>query len=300
MVMERRLLGKTGLEVSVLGFGGAEIGFEQASEATVKELLSAALDQGLNAIDTAECYVNSEALIGRAIASRRNDFYLFTKCGHKSSNFESAWGRQDIAQSLERSLRSLQTDYVDLLQLHSCSKEILAAGEAVEALQKAKKEGKVRFIGYSGDSEDALYAIKLDVFDTLQTSVSVFDQECLDVTLPAARARNMGVIAKRPIGNAVWRFAEKPGNSYWHDYWERMRVLDYDFVRSQAGHVAETALRFTLSVPGVSTMIVGTTKPGRWKDNADLVAKGKLSQAEFASIREAWLKHAQKDWVGQV
>lgn len=300
MVMERRLLGKTGLEVSVLGFGGAEIGFEQASEATVKELLSAALDQGLNAIDTAECYVNSEALIGRAIASRRNDFYLFTKCGHKSSNFESAWGRQDIAQSLERSLRSLQTDYVDLLQLHSCSKEILARGEAVEALQKAKKEGKVRFIGYSGDSEDALYAIKLDVFDTLQTSVSVFDQECLDLTLPAARARNMGVIAKRPIGNAVWRFAEKPGNSYWHDYWERMRVLDYDFVRSQAGHVAETALRFTLSVPGVSTMIVGTTKPGRWKDNADLVAKGKLSQAEFASIREAWLKHAQKDWVGQV
>jgi aryl-alcohol dehydrogenase-like predicted oxidoreductase len=266
----------------------------------VKELLSAALDQGLNAIDTAECYVNSEALIGRAIASRRNDFYLFTKCGHKSSNFESAWGRQDIAQSLERSLRSLQTDYVDLLQLHSCSKEILAQGEAVEALQKAKKEGKVRFIGYSGDSEDALYAIKLDVFDTLQTSVSVFDQECLDLTLPAARARNMGVIAKRPIGNAVWRFAEKPGNSYWHDYWERMRVLDYDFVRSQAGHVAETALRFTLSVPGVSTMIVGTTKPGRWKDNADLVAKGKLSQAEFASIREAWLKHAQKDWVGQV
>lgn len=300
MVMERRLLGKTGLEVSVLGFGGAEIGFEQASETTVKELLSAALDQGLNAIDTAECYVNSEALIGRAIASRRQDFYLFTKCGHKSSNFEPAWGRQDIAQSLERSLRSLQTDYVDLLQLHSCSKEILAKGEVVEALQKAKQEGKVRFIGYSGDSEDALYAIKLDVFDTLQTSVSVFDQECLDLTLPAARERNMGVIAKRPIGNAVWRFAEKPGNSYWHDYWERMRELDYDFVRSQAGHVAETALRFTLSVPGVSTMIVGTTKPGRWKDNADLVAKGKLSQAEFASIREAWLKHAQKDWVGQV
>lgn len=97
MVMERRLLGKTGLEVSVLGFGGAEIGFEQASETTVKELLSAALDQGLNAIDTAECYVNSEALIGRAIASRRQDFYLFTKCGHKSSNFEPAWGRQDIA-----------------------------------------------------------------------------------------------------------------------------------------------------------------------------------------------------------
>lgn len=299
--MERRILGKTGLEVSVLGFGGAEIGFEKASEATVKELLSAALDQGLNAIDTAECYVNSEALIGRAIGSRRNDFYLFTKCGHKSSNFEPAWSGADIAQSLERSLRALQTDYVDLLQLHSCSKEVLAKGEVVEALQKAKKEGKVRFIGYSGDSKDAVAAIKLDVFDTLQTSVNVFDQECLELTLPLARERNMGVIAKRPIGNAVWRFAEKPDNAYWHEYWERMKALGYSFTAfGSASEAAEIALRFTLSVPGVSTMIVGTTRPGRWKDNADLVAKGKLDQAQFASIREAWLKHSKATWVGQV
>ena len=80
--MEKRVFGKTGMNVSVLGFGGAEIGFEGASASTVKEILSAALDAGLNVIDTAECYAESEVQIGAAIGHRRKDFYLFTKCGH--------------------------------------------------------------------------------------------------------------------------------------------------------------------------------------------------------------------------
>ncbi len=80
--MEKRVFGKTGLRVSVLGFGGAEIGFEKASTATVSQLLNEALDAGLNVIDTAECYERSEELIGEAVSSRRQDCYLFTKCGH--------------------------------------------------------------------------------------------------------------------------------------------------------------------------------------------------------------------------
>lgn len=113
--MEKRVFGKTGMNVSVLGFGGAEIGFEGATPATVREILHAALDSGLNVIDTAECYMNSEELIGEAVASRREDFYLFTKCGHKWTYTEEAWTGLDIAESLERSLKRLQTDYVDLL-----------------------------------------------------------------------------------------------------------------------------------------------------------------------------------------
>ncbi len=80
--MEQRQFGKTDMRVSVLGFGGAEIGFEKASPQTVAELLHSALDAGLNLIDTAECYMQSEELIGQAVAGRRKDFYLFTKCGH--------------------------------------------------------------------------------------------------------------------------------------------------------------------------------------------------------------------------
>jgi len=298
--MERRVLGKTGMSVSVLGFGGAEIGYEGAEQATVEKLLSAAIDQGLNAIDTAECYLNSEELIGKAVGKRRSDFYLFTKCGHGANYSEEAWGADDIEKSIDRSLKRLQTDYVDLLQLHSCSSEILKKGEVVEALKAAQKAGKTRFIGYSGDGEDALYAINMNVFDTLQTSVSIFDQQCIDMTLPLAQEKNMGVIAKRPIGNAVWRHSAKPDNSYVHEYWERLQKLKYDFINGDTRKISEIALRFTLSAPAVTTMIVGTTDPQRWKDNADLIASGNLSESELTAIRERWYEIADQSWVGQV
>src|SRR5437899_12522316 len=80
--MEKRRLGKTDMDVSVLGFGGSEIGYEHAPSETVAELLSSALDAGLNVIDTAECYYNSEELVGQTVSNRRKEFYLFTKCGH--------------------------------------------------------------------------------------------------------------------------------------------------------------------------------------------------------------------------
>lgn len=298
--MEKRVLGKTGMQVSVLGFGGAEIGYEHASQETVDKLLDAALNEGLNAIDTAECYVTSEEMIGKSVSGRRKDFFLFTKCGHADSFYNPAWSKTDIEKSLDRSLKNLKTDYVDLLQLHSCSKAILEKGEVVEALEKAKKAGKTRFIGYSGDSEDALHAIKMDVFDTLQTSVSIFDQECLELTLPLAREKNMGVIAKRPIGNAVWRFPERPDNSYVVEYWERMRALGYQFGNGKPEAFGEMALRFTYSVPGVHTMIVGTKVPGRWKENAQVLAQGLLSEKEMEAITSAWKSVAKRTWVGQV
>lgn len=298
--MEKRVFGKTGMNVSVLGFGGAEIGFEGATPATVREILHAALDSGLNVIDTAECYMNSEELIGEAVASRRDDFYLFTKCGHKWTYTEEAWTGLDIAESLERSLKRLQTDYIDLLQLHSCNKEILKKGDAIAALQKAKQEGKVRAIGYSGDKDDALYAIKTGAFDVLQTSCSIADQESIEKLLPLAGEKEMGVIAKRPIANAAWRSVSRPQNIYIQPYWERLRELKYDFINGNAEKAGDTALRFTLSVPQVHTMIVGTAKPTRWLENAKVVSKGNLSTEEFEAIRSRWKEVARKDWRGEV
>src|SRR6267378_3695723 len=119
--MERRRLGQTDMEVSVLGFGGAEIGYARVAPATVGRLLGSALDAGLNAIDTAECYAGSEALIGRAVGRRRAEYYLFTKCGHAAEDGRADWRPRSLVESIERSLRRLRTDYVDLIQLHSCS-----------------------------------------------------------------------------------------------------------------------------------------------------------------------------------
>ena len=298
--MEKRVLGKTGMNVSVLGFGAGEIGYEGASQTDVDRLLASALDQGLNAIDTAECYVDSEEKLGRSISNRRKDYFIFTKCGHAGSFFTGAWTAKEIEASIDNSLKNLKTDYVDLLQLHSCDIKILLKGEAIEALQKARASGKTRFIGYSGDGADALEAIALDVFDTLQTSVSILDQECVELTLPRALEKNMGVIAKRPIGNAVWRFKTKPDNEYVQEYWQRLQKLAYDFAGGDDATIGEKALRFTLSQAAVCTMIVGTTRPGRWRENADLIAKGALSQDEIKAIRDRWLEVADKSWVGQV
>lgn len=306
--MERRRFGATDMRVAILGFGGAEIGYEGAEQAVVDKLLGAALDAGLNVVDTAECYVDSEDKIGAAIAHRRKDFHLFTKCGHSTPEGVEGgpWSRAAIVASLERSLRRLKTDAVDLLQLHSCSLEELKKGECIAALEELKKAGKTRYIGYSGDSKAALFAIETGRFDTLQTSINFCDQECLELTLPQARKRNMGVIAKRPIANAVWRYDAEPENGYHQEYWRRLQALKYDFAsgdaraRTDADGPAGVAMRFTAMQPGVHVLIVGTTKPERWKQNAELLRAGPLAPELEAGIRAKWKATAKEDWVGQI
>jgi aryl-alcohol dehydrogenase-like predicted oxidoreductase len=301
MAMEKRRLGKTDMDVSVLGFGGAEIGFEGASEETVSTLLNSALDAGLNVIDTAECYRGSEELIGRTISGRRNEFYLFTKCGHPHGAESGAnWSRDSILQSIQRSLQYLKTDKIDIVQLHSCSESELRKGEAIAALQTAREKGYTRYIGYSGDSRAAHFAVECGAFDTLQVSISIADQEAIDLTMPLAREKKMGVIAKRPLANVAWKTGHKPIDSYHHEYWERLRKLNYDFLHtSDLEKTISIALRFTLTVPGVHTAIVGTKRPDRWQHDAKLLEASPLSEAEFQAIRQRWEDLAPRIWVGQ-
>jgi len=297
--MERRRLGKTDMVASVLGFGGSEIGYERAGPRTVARLLGSALDAGLNVIDTAECYEESETLIGAALGSRRSECYLLTKCGHPRGFGRGDWRPASLLSSIERSLKRLRTDRLDLIQLHSCSLADLRQGDAIAALEGARERGWARYIGYSGDGEAARYAVECGRFDTLQTSVSVADQEALELTLPLAASRQMGVIAKRPIANVAWRYARRPAEPYYQPYWERLRALDYSFLRD-AERVVSIALRFTLAAPGVHTAIVGTKRPERWPENARLLEAGPLPAAEFKLIRTRWRKVAQPSWTGEV
>ena len=298
--MEQRKLGRTDIVASVLGFGGSEIGYQSVSPRTVARLLGSALDAGLNVIDTAECYDDSESLIGKAIGARRRDVALFTKCGHAGGWSSADWRRAPLLASIERSLRRLATDYVDLIQLHGCSLGELKKGEAIEALERARERGWARYIGYSGDGEAARYAVQCGRFDTLQTSVSIADQDAVERTLPLASARSMGVIAKRPLANVAWSYAKKPAEPYYQTYWSRLRKLDYPFLRASPDAAVGTALRFTLRVPGVHTAIVGTTKPERWQANAALLQAGALPAAEFERIRARWGEVAGASWDGQV
>lgn len=301
--VERRRLGKTDMEVSVLGFGAAEIGYGRAEQSIVDKLLHSALDSGLNALDTAECYDISEELIGKSVASRRKDFYLFTKVGHWP---EDGWTAAGIGKSIDRSLERLKTDYVDIVQLHSCGKDVLEKGEVIDALERAKKAGKTRYIGYSGDSVAARYAVETGRFDTLMISISIADQEAIEMTLPLAREKNMGVIVKRGIANGVWRFDSLPENGYVQEYWRRMQKLDFDFCKGERRtgdgpeSAASIALRFTLGLPGVHTTVVGTTNPDRFAQNAALLKAGPLASEQVEAIRKRWKEVAVPEWVGQI
>jgi len=298
--METRPFGKTDMRLSVLGFGGAEIGFEEATPAAVAQLLGEALDAGLNVIDTAECYLRSEEQIGNAVAGRRGDFHLFTKCGHPEGPYAPAnWRPDSLLRTIERSLKRLKTDHVDLVQLHSCSEDELRKGDVIAALQRAWEKGYTRYIGYSGDGNAALHAVECGAFDSLQTSLSIADQEPLELALPLAARRQMGVIAKRPIANAAWRYDAKPELDYHRPYWERLKTLDYDFLRGDMQRAISISLRFTLSAPGVHTAIVGTKKPGRWQENAALLEAGPLPAEQFQAIRARWREVADATWTGQ-
>jgi len=299
--MEKRRLGKTDMDVSVLGFGGSEIGYENASDETAATLLNRALDLGINVIDTAECYRDSEELIGHAIGKRRDEFFLFTKCGHpRGAESAPNWSRDSILESIQRSLKRLQTDRIDVVHLHSCSESELRKGDAIAAIKEARDRGYTRYIGYSGDSNAAHYAVECGAFDTLQTSINIADQEVIDVTVPLAQQNSMGLIAKRPIANAAWKNGHKPIDPYQHEYWERLRKLNYDFVRDREVQEAiAIALRFTLTVPGVHTAIVGTAKPERLRENIQLLEQGPLDEEQFGCIRERWEEFAPRTWIGQ-
>jgi len=297
--MERRRLGRTGIAVSALGFGASEFGQKRIALKTAAGILGSALDDGLNVIDTAACYGNSEELIGHAVGHRRKDFYILTKCGHASGLRFDDWTPALIEPSIDRSLKRLRTDYLDVVQLHSCGEQQLRQGELTAALQHARDKGKLRYIGYSGDGKAALYAAQCGAFDTIQISLSIADQEAIEMVLPSARQRDIGIIVKRPIANAAWL-----GGSWWslglysRPYRMRLRKLNYDFLSRDAKEAVATALRFTLSVSGVHTAIVGTTKPSRWQQNAAILAEGPLPQAEYDLIRMRWRSVATSDWIG--
>ncbi len=297
--IERRPLGHTGIAVSVLGFGASELGQKRVAQKMAGHILGSALDAGLNVIDTAACYGNSEELIGRAVGHRRKDFHVLTKCGHASGLGFTDWSPALIEPSIDRSLKRLRTDYLDIVQLHSCSEQQLRQGELIAALQRTRDKGKLRYVGYSGDGKAALYAVQCGVFDTIQISLSIADQEAIETILPLARQHDIGVIAKRPIANAAWL-----AGSWWSlslyswPYRRRLRRLNYDFLNRDAKEAVATALRFTLSVPGVHTAIVGTTKPSRWQQNAALLAAGLLPVSDYDLIRTRWRSGASSDWGG--
>ncbi len=309
--MEKRSLGRTGLEVSPLGFGGAPVGYLETDRRQVAEILNMLLDRGVNLIDTAASYLGSEAAIGEAIGHRRGDFVLVSKCGQAFDDLDgAAWSATVIAQTIERALRRLKTDHIDVMLLHSCDLATLKKGEALGALVDARAAGKLRFVGVSGDNETAVHASGLADVAVIETSVNICDQANIDKVLPAARRHDVGVLAKRPIANAAWKDASAQRGMYANyakTYNERLTKMaitpaDLGFAGDAAAAWSEIALRFTLAQPGVTTAIVGTTSAANAERNLAAASKGPLADDRIAELRSAFQRAeaaAGEPWLGQ-
>jgi aryl-alcohol dehydrogenase-like predicted oxidoreductase len=273
--MQMASLGKTALQVSRLGIGLFEISTLHGPAGTAKAglLLNAALDGGINFLDTASCYGDSEDKIGSSVAHRRDEYVLATKCGHPTTGASGVpWTAETVEHNIESSLRRMRTDYLDIVQLHSCDVDVLESGEVIDALSNAKESGKTRFIGYSGDNEAARWAVESGIFDTLQTSLSMVDQHARTRLLGPAEDRGMGIIVKRPVGNGAWdpaRTSAPPA-----EYIERAREL------SRMGPVPGApddpillSLGFVYAHEEVDTAIVGTTSLSHLRSNIDMVER---------------------------
>jgi aryl-alcohol dehydrogenase-like predicted oxidoreductase len=304
--MEQRTFGKTGFQVSVLGFGAAPAAYLKADRDRITTMLNDLIDKGMNFIDTAASYPGSEEFLGEAISHRRKDFVLVSKCGTKQPGLEGEnWSADLIKRSVERSLRSLKTDHLDVLLLHSCDLATLKKGEALGALVEARKAGKIKFAGYSGDNEAAAYAADLPDVAVIETSINITDQRNIDVVLPKTQKNNIGVIAKRPIANAAWKpIGNQPGmyQNYAKEYTNRfekmgLKATDLGFTDNDW---PEIALRFTLSQPGLHTAIIGTTNPANAQSNVEAASKGPLKPETIQKIREAFREaDPSGSWTGQ-
>ena len=294
-MLEKREFGNTGIKVFPLGFGAGHIGGPDQSEKEIDFLLNSLLDLGVNLIDTARGYNLSEERIGKFLSNRRSEIILSTKVGYGIEGYQD-WTYDIILAGIENAMRLMKTDYIDIVHLHSCSLDILKRGEVIQALLKAKEQGKIRCAAYSGENEELKYAVESDVFDSIECSVNICDQRSLENQLMIAKEKNMGVIAKRPIANAPWRYKERPVGEYVEAYWDRLKQMNLDLKDIS---VQEAALRFIGFETNVDSFIIGTSNLVHIKENLNILEEGPLLKEITKYIKDKF-KESDTNWIGQI
>lgn len=288
--MIRKTLGRTGLEVTQLGYGSMGIrgpktwGVRVVSEAAADAFLNAVLDAGINFIDTSPDYGISEQRIGRYIGSRRREFYLATKCGCVYTQHEDhleidhVWTKDVIQRNIQASLQRLRTDYVDVLQFHGGDADGLQRGGLIDLLLDYRDQGIVKFIGVSSSLPHLPGLIELGVFDTFQIPYSCLAPGHGDLITRAAET-GAGIIIRGGIAQGGPEAEiQRPALN---DVWEQARL---DEVLPAGMQRAELILRYTISHPHCDTTIVGTCNPAHLAENIAAAAKGPLPPELYQQI----------------
>ena len=200
--MEYRILGKTGLKISLLGFGGIPI--QRIDAAGTKELMIKSAEEGINFIDTARGYTVSEEYLGEALEGIREKFILATK--------SMARTREDMAKDIEISLKNLRTDYIDLYQIHNPNmaqfEQVISKGGAIEALLEAKHQGKIGHIGVTAHSTEVFEkALEFDFIETVMFPYNIVETQGEEL-IKKCKEKNIGFIAMKPLAGGAIEDAE--------------------------------------------------------------------------------------------
>jgi aryl-alcohol dehydrogenase-like predicted oxidoreductase len=319
--MNRRRLGRTGIEVSEIGYGAWGIGGSKWMGAQDEESLRAlntAIDLGINFIDTALGYGDghSEELVGRVARERSEDVYVSSKIPPKNGLWpapdgidpDEAFPRDHVIACTERSLRNTGLDVLDVQQFHVWSDDWVGRGSWAEAIEELKAAGKIRAFGVSINDHQPANAIELvesGLVDTVQVIYNVFDQSPEDELLPACSEHDVGVLARVPLDEgaltgSIGPDTEFPEGDFSNDYFrdgrreevdERVRAILEDLAIERDA-LAETALRYILSHDAVSTVIPGMRSVRNVERNAALGdGRGLPDEQVQALKRHRWVRN---------
>ena len=291
--LPRNTLGRTGFDVTSLGFGAMELrgepGGPAISDVEADALLNAVLDAGINLIDTSPDYGASEDCIGRAIAHRRDEYFLASKCGcvpGAPMGTDHVHTAENVRAGVEASLRRMKTDHLDLVQFHrSLTQAEYNENGALQALLDLRDAGKVRFVGVSGTLPNLDEQIGMGVFDAFQVPYSALQREHEDV-IARASAAGAGIIIRGGAARGTpsdWEGRRNymlPGTIS-KDRWEQAKL---DELLNGLTRM-EFTLRFTLSNPDLDTTIVGTRSIAHLQDNIAAAAEGPLDAGVMAEAK---------------
>ena len=286
--------------MTVLGYGAMELRGRprgpELEEADAGRLLNELLDAGVNLIDTSIDYGRSEELIGRYLSGRRDEYFLASKCGCMLSlpsdvvpplphDFSAA----NVRAGVEQSLRRLQTDHLDLVQVHmSPSRAELEADGTVEEMERLRDEGKVRFLGMSGTLPNLPGQIEMSVFDVFQIPYSAL-QPHHDEMLSRAAAAGAGVLIRGGVarGSAAEdkNWTVQPLGSSGPAAQDRWQAAGLDELLDNGMTRHEFVLRFTLSHPALSSTIVGTSSLEHLRENVHAATRGPLPADLYAEAK---------------
>lgn len=317
--MQYRTLGRTGLQVSEIGYGGWGLGkamWKGGSDEGSLQALHRAIDLGLNFIDTALAYGNghSEELVGRVARERSETLYVATKVPPKNEKWPSqgtldeVFPADHIVQSTEQSLSNLGFERIDLQQLHVWDPSWLAREEWYEALDQLRAEGKIRYFGVSVNDHQpgsAVGLVRSGKVDTVQVIYNIFDQSPEDELFVACRQENVGVIARVPFDEGALTGKITPDTEFPKGDWRRLyfkgdrkqevhaRVEELrQLLNGEVGTLPELALRFCLHHPAVSTVIPGMRSVQHVEENIAVSSRPKLSDRVLSSLRRSrWIRN---------